>query len=101
MSHKNLDKNGRLRSVIVSFRVSPEENKIINNLVKVSGMTKQDYIINRLENRELTVIPNPKVYIGLKNLIIEMTETLKKTNNVSDEIIETIKLLANVINDMK
>ena len=45
---KNLDYKGRWRSRAVSFRVSEEEAKLINDCVALSGLTKQDYIIRRL-----------------------------------------------------
>ena len=47
MSHKNVDSKNRLRSVVVGFRMSPEEAELLNSLVKVSGLNKQDYLINR------------------------------------------------------
>ena len=48
MSAKNLDGKGRFRSKTIAFRVSPEENEQLNIAVALSGLTKQDYITNRL-----------------------------------------------------
>ena len=48
MSAKNLDSKGRFRSRTIGFRVSPEEEKLINSAVALSGLTKQDYIVKRL-----------------------------------------------------
>ena len=45
---KKLDHNGRWRNRIVAFRVSDEEAKLLNDLVALSGLTKQDYIMRRL-----------------------------------------------------
>lgn len=56
MSQMNLDQHGRHRNVTVAFRVSPEEAKLINAQVAMSGMTKQDYITSRLLNREVKVV---------------------------------------------
>lgn len=53
MSDKNLDRKGRWRTKIISFRVSPEENKYLNDLVSISGLTKQDYIIDRILEKPL------------------------------------------------
>lgn len=47
MSAKNLDSKGRFRSRTIGFRVSPEEEKLINSAVALSGLTKQDYIVKR------------------------------------------------------
>lgn len=40
MSHKNVDSKNRLRSVVVGFRMSPEEAELLNSLVKVSGISR-------------------------------------------------------------
>ena len=66
MSAKNLDRQGRWRSVTVAFRVSPEEDAQIESAVRVSGCTKQDYIIKKLTDQSVVVQGNPKVYRGLK-----------------------------------
>ena len=44
MSLKNRDNHNRLRNKTVAFRVSPEEDAQIETFVKLSGLTKQDYI---------------------------------------------------------
>ena len=51
---KALDRQGRWRSKTVAFRVSPEENNQIEIKVRLSGLTKQDYIVSRLTDREFT-----------------------------------------------
>ena len=49
MSVKSLDREGRWRDTTVGFRVSEEENERINQLAALSGMTKQAFIISRLD----------------------------------------------------
>ena len=41
---RTLDYKGRWRNHTVAFRVSDEEAKLLNDLVALSGLTKQDYI---------------------------------------------------------
>lgn len=48
MSLKNRDNHNRWRNKTVAFRVSPEEDAQIETFVKLSGLTKQDYITRRL-----------------------------------------------------
>lgn len=57
----------RRRSVTIGFRVSPDEARHIDQLVRLSGMTKQDYIVKRLECEDVTVVPNVRVYKALRN----------------------------------
>ena len=48
MSAKSMDNHNRWRSVTVAFRVSPEEAKQLNRFVRLSGLTKQDYLTRRI-----------------------------------------------------
>ena len=54
MSAKNRDNKNRWRNITVGFRVSPEENELINKAVALSGLPKQEYCypscIQRTEN---------------------------------------------------
>lgn len=59
---RSLDYKGRWRNHTVAFRVSDEEAKLLNDLVALSGLTKQEYIIRRLTCRDVVVQGNPRVY---------------------------------------
>ena len=43
-----LDAKGRWRNRTVGFRVSEEEAKMIDRMVALSGLTKQEYIVSKL-----------------------------------------------------
>lgn len=103
MSAKNLDSKGRSRSRTIGFRVSPEEEKLINSAVALSGLTKQDYIVKRLLCRDVVVQGNPRVYKALKNQLAEVLTELQRIKNssVSDELLETIRLINTTLNGMK
>ena len=94
---KNLDYKGRWRNKTVAFRVSEEEVKLIDDLVALSGLTKQDYIIRRLQCRDVVVQGNPRVYKALRNQMADIYEELKRLERCSeanDELLYTIQLIA-------
>ena len=103
MSAKKLDSKGRFRSKTISFRISPEETEQLDVKVKLSGMTKQDYLINRVLQKEIVVQPNPRVYKALKNQLEAILEELKRINNggVDDELLETIQLINTTLYGIK
>lgn len=104
MSAKNCDEQRRLRSVTVGFRVSPEEGAQLDRLVQLSGLTKQDYILRRLMNREVVVQGNPRVYKALKGQMAEVLAELRRIEaggSVSAELIDLICIIANIMNSMK
>ena len=55
MSEKRLDAKNRWRNVVVAFRMSPEEAQELNVKVSLSGLSKQDYIIQCLLKHEIRV----------------------------------------------
>lgn len=103
MSHKNLDAKNRHRSVVVAFRVSPEESEDLNIRVQLSGLTKQDYIVRRLQERDVIVQGNPRVYKALKGqmeLIYNELLRLSTGSDTSAELIDTIRLVAETFGGM-
>lgn len=104
MSLKNVDQRGRWRNKTVAFRMSPEEDEKLETAVRLSGLTKQDYIIRRLQNRDIVVVGNPRVYKALRNQLAATLTELQRIafgNSVDDELLETIKLIAATMNGMK
>lgn len=95
MSAKKLDPKGRFRGKIVSFRCSEEENVSLDVAVKLSGLTKQDYIISKVLNRDIIVQPNPRVYKALKDQLAAVLAELKKSEGgeIDGELLETIRLI--------
>ena len=56
MSEKRLDAKNRWRNVVVAFRMSPEEAQELNVKVSLSGLSKQDYIIQCLLKHEIRCV---------------------------------------------
>ena len=99
-----LDYKGRWRNKTVAFRVSEEEAKLLDDLVALSGLTKQEYIMRRLLNREIVVQGNPRVYKALKNQMERIYEELKRLEKCSgenDEMLYTLQVIAITLNGMK
>ena len=100
---KSLDAKGRWRNRNVGFRVSEEEAKLLDDLVDLSGLAKQDYILRRLLNREVVVQGNPKVFKALKNQMIQIYEELKRLESVSDdneELLIVVEMVAKIMKGM-
>lgn len=101
---RSLDYQGRWRNKTVAFRVSEEEGKLLDDCVKLSGLTKQDYIIRRLLHREVVVQGNPRVYKALRNQMREMYEEMKRmerSDEASEEFLYTLQLVAETLNGLK
>ena len=104
MSVKSLDAHGRWRNITVAFRVSPEEDEQIERLVRLTGLTKQDYILNRLLNRDVVVQGNPRVYKALRDQLAAVLMELQRIEareNISDELTDIIRMIAVILGGMK
>jgi len=104
MSLKNLDNKNRWRNKTVAFRVSPEEWNQIESAVKLSGLTKQDYITRRLLCRDVIVQGNPRVYKALRNELTAVLDELKRIEGgtgVDDELLDIIELITITMDGMK
>ena len=78
MSLKNRDNHNRWRNKTVAFRVSPEEDAQIETFVKLSGLTKQDYITRRLTCKDVVVQGNPRVYKALRDQLAAVLDELRR-----------------------
>ena len=104
MSEKNRDEHGRWRNRTIGFRASPEEDAEINALVALSGLTKQDYIINRLCNRDVVVMGNPRVHKALKIQMEHLCEEFSRLCNASEispEILRVLEVMTRIYDGMK
>ena len=104
MSAKNLDNHNRWRNKTVAFRVSPEEDEQLEIAVRLSGLTKQDYITRRLLNRDIVVQGNPRVYKALRDQLAAVRGELRRMEaggGVDDELLATIRLITMTLDGMK
>lgn len=104
MSAKNLDNHNRWRNKTVAFRVSPEEDAQIETFVKLSGLTKQDYITRRLICKDVVVQGNPRVYKALRGQFSAVLDELQRIESgveLDDELLDTIRLIARIMDGMK
>ena len=104
MSAKNRDEHGRWRNKTIAFRVTPEEDQLIRTLARLSGMTKQDYIIHRLTNRDVVITGNPRVHKALKQqmtLLLEEFQRIPSTVALQPETIAVLDYLARIYEGMK
>lgn len=104
MSHKNRDEHNRWRNKTVAFRMSPEKDKQLETYVKLSGLTKQDYITRRLLEREVIVQGNPRVFKALREQLVAILEELRRIEagaEMDQEMLEVIQMIAVILDGMK
>ena len=104
MSLKNRDEHNRWRNKTVAFRVSPEEDKQIETYVRLSGLTKQNYITRRLTHRDIIVQGNPRVFKALRNQLAEVLAELQRIeagSEVDEDLLDVIEMIADILGGLK
>lgn len=104
MSAKNLDNHNRWRNRQVAFRLSPEEADLLDSYVRVSGLTKQDYITRRLLCRDVVVQGNPRVYKALRDelaAVLAELERIEAGGGIDEELISTIQQIVAIMGGMR
>ena len=102
MSKKVFDTQGRWRNKIVAFRMSPEENAMLDKLVSLSGLSKQEYLIQRVLQNDITVKPNPYVHKCLSKQLhyfIDLLENQRFMELKNDDY-EVMKFMLKIISGL-
>lgn len=103
MSERNNDRSGRWRSKTVAFRVSEEEDRQIEDMVAMTGLTKQEYITSRLLNRSVIVVPSSRVQKGLESVSMQILAELRRIQRpgeISLELSEAISMFAEILDGL-
>ena len=104
MTAKTLDNHNRWRSKTVAFRMSPEEANQLDAFVQMSGLPKQDYLIQRALQREVIVQGNPRVYKGLRIQMEAIHDDLQRISAecfIDDELLDRVEQVITILNHMK
>ena len=100
MSEKRLDAKNRWRNVVVAFRMSPEEAQELNVKVSLSGLSKQDYIIQCLLKHEIRVVGGLKVAKKVQvhlDTILEELQTLDEADRDVEELLVPLKHVLDIL----
>lgn len=103
MSTKNCNSHNRFRDRTIGFRVSSEEDRQINTVLELSGMTKQDYIVSKLLDRTIYVQGNCKVHRAVYDKLNEVLAELQRIGNgdhIDDELMDNIQLITGIVKNL-
>ncbi|QWT17498.1 hypothetical protein KPC83_06600 [Collinsella sp. zg1085] len=79
--------------------MSREESERIELLAKAAGVTQQEYIIAKLENREFTIVPDIRAYKMLRESMRQVYQKLCRLRDCSTmdaRLIAKVELLSDL-----
>ena len=97
MSARETDGKGRWRNKTVSFRVSPEENALLDMRVALSGLTKQAYIAQSLLNPPIRVQATVRMRAAVAREVGRLCGDLwciRRAGDMGPELLEQVEALA-------
>lgn len=81
---KKKDESKRKRNKCVNFRLTEEESQILNKKIELSGLLKQEYILNCLLNYEVKIALDYKLYDRLSKEIFQLAKVVKKYGRLEE-----------------
>lgn len=93
-------REARKRSKTISFWVTPAQAAEIDEIVKTSGLSKQDYLTRRMLDQQVTVVPSSRVVRNLKDKserIAHELESIVDASQVEDALLDELRWLAGII----
>ncbi|MFI3249534.1 MAG: hypothetical protein R3Y07_01060 [Eubacteriales bacterium] len=103
MSVKRKDEQNRWRNKVVAFRMSPEEADMLNKRAKMSGLSKQDYILHKLLNQDVIVQGNPRVFKQLRDHMSDILTELResKVEHPEQDLLDTINYITTIMDGFR
>ena len=74
----------RKRTISKAFRCSPEEGHRIELLAKAAGVTQQDYIMAKIEDKEFTIVPDVRTFKILRDEMRAVVGELSRLRNTGE-----------------
>lgn len=93
---KKKNKKNRKRSVIVNFRVTPEEKQLIDERIALSGLPRAEFFIQSCMNQKVITFGNVKTFDGIKKKLVVIDEHLQaveKSEELDLEILESLRMI--------
>lgn len=104
MSERRCDTKNRWRNVVVAFRMSPQEAEDLNVKVALSGLSKQDYLIDCCLKHEIRVVCGKKVakkmqvYLEAIEAILEELQFMEEGTVPEEEILAPLQHILEILN---
>ncbi|MGB4626968.1 MAG: plasmid mobilization protein [Erysipelotrichaceae bacterium] len=98
---KKKDESKRKRNKCVNFRLTEEENQILNKKIELSGLLKQEYILNCLLNYEVKMAQDYKLYDRLSKEIFQFAKVIKKYGKLEEPDQEILLFILEIYEALK
>lgn len=101
---KKKNEKNRKRSVIVNFRVTPEEKQLIDERIALSGLPRAEFFIQSCMFQKVITFGNVKTFDGIKKKLVAIDEHLQaveKSEEMDLEILESLRMILEMLTGLE
>ena len=101
VAKKKKDEKARKRNVIMNFRVSEQEKKLIDQRIALSGLSRADYFINSCMNNSINVSGNVKTFDAIREAMKTIDRHLcevGKSDELDGDVLELLRGILEILN---
>ena len=101
---KKKNEKNRKRSVIVNFRVTPEEKQLIDERIALSGLPRAEFFIQSCMYQKVITFGNVKTFDGIKKKLVAIDEHLQaveKSEEMDLEILESPRMILEMLTGLE
>lgn len=94
----------RKRNVILNFRVSEEEKKLINERITLSGLKKQDFFIQSCMYQKIVTYGNIKTFTEINKRLAYIEKTINSLQSVNEldiELLESLRMILEIFDGLQ
>ena len=97
---KKKNEKNRKRSVIVNFRVTPEEKQLIDERIALSGLPRAEFFIQSCMQQKVITFGNVKTFDAIRKKLLVIDEHLQavqKSEELDLEILESLRMILEML----
>ena len=101
---KKKNEKNRKRSIIVNFRVSPEEKILLDERIALSGLSKAEFFIDSCLHQKIVTLGNVKTFEIMKKKLIVIDKHLQevtKSDELDFELLESLRMILELFNGVE
>lgn len=101
---KKENEKNRKRSVIVNFRVTPEEKRLIDERIALSGIARAEFFINSCMHQKIVTFGNVRTFDEMKRKLLVIDrhlQQIEKTEELDIEVLESLRMILEMLGGLE
>lgn len=101
---KKKNEKNRKRSVIVNFRVTPEEKRFIDERIALSGLPRAEFFIQSCMHQKIVTFGNVKTFDAIRKKLLvidEHLQTVPKSEELDIGVLECLRMILEMFDGLE